>query len=51
MTIKNGAYVGELELVSLDVEFLIIEDGAFVGKIVCEGVEYTYKELREAMGL
>lgn len=51
MTIKNGAYVGELELVSTDVEFLIIEDGAFVGKIVCEGVEYTYKELREAMGL
>lgn len=51
MTIKKGAVVGELELVSTDVEFLIIEEGAQVGKIICEGVEYTYKELREAMGL
>lgn len=51
MTIKKGAVVGSLQLVSTDVEFLIIEDGAKVGKITCEGVEYTYKELREAMGL
>lgn len=51
MTIKDGAYVGELELVSTDVEFLIIEPGAYVGKIICEGVEYTYQELRSAMGL
>lgn len=51
MTIKSGAKVGELELVSTDVEFLIIESGASVGKIVCDGVEYTYQELREAMGL
>ena len=28
-----------------------IEEGATVGPITCEGVEYTYKELREAMGL
>lgn len=34
-----------------NVEFLIIEDGAKVGKITCEGVEYTYQGLREAMGL
>ena len=51
MTIKKGAVIGSLQLVSTDVEFLIIEDGAKVGKITCEGVEYTYKELREAMGL
>ena len=51
MTIKSGAEVGSIQLVSTDVEFLIIEDGAKVGKITCEGVEYTYKELREAMGL
>ena len=51
MTIKKGAKVGSLQLVSTDVEFLIIEDGATVGPITCEGVEYTYKELREAMGL
>ena len=51
MTIKKGAKVGMLQLVSTDVEFLIIEDGAKVDKIVCEGVEYTYQELREAMGL
>jgi len=51
MTIKSGAEIGSLQLVSTDVEFLIIEDGAKVGKITCEGVEYTYKELREAMGL
>jgi hypothetical protein len=51
MTIKSGAVVGSLQLVSTDVEFLIIEEGAQVGKITCEGVEYTYKELREAMGL
>lgn len=51
MTIKNGAVIGSLQLVSTDVEFLIIEEGAKVGKITCEGVEYTYKELREAMGL
>jgi hypothetical protein len=51
MTIKKGATIGSLQLVSTDVEFLIIEDGAKVGKITCEGVEYTYKELREAMGL
>ena len=51
MTIKKGAEIGSLQLVSTDVEFLIIEEGAQVGKITCEGVEYTYKELREAMGL
>lgn len=51
MTIKSGAKVDTLQLVSTDVEFLIIEDGASVGTIMCEGVEYTYKELREAMGL
>ena len=51
MTIKKGAVIGSLQLVSTDVEFLIIEEGAKVGKITCEGVEYTYKELREAMGL
>lgn len=51
MTIKNGAVVGSLQLVSTDVEFLIIEEGAYVGKITCEGVEYTYQELRAAMGL
>lgn len=51
MTIKSGATVGSLQLVSTDVEFLIIEDGANVGPITCEGVEYTYQELREAMGL
>lgn len=51
MTIKSGAKVGSLQLVSTDVEFLIIEDGASVGSITCDGVEYTYKELREAMGL
>lgn len=51
MTIRSGAKVGSLQLVSTDVEFLIIEDGADVGKITCEGVEYTYEELRSAMGL
>jgi hypothetical protein len=51
MTIKNGAVIGSLQLVSTDVEFLIIEPGAKVGKITCEGVEYTYEELRSAMGL
>ena len=51
MTIKSGATVGSLQLVSTDVEFLIIEDGAKVGPITCEGVEYTYEELRSAMGL
>lgn len=51
MTIKSGAVVGSLQLVSTDVEFLIIEPGAKVGPITCEGVEYTYQELREAMGL
>lgn len=51
MTIKSGAKIGSLQLVSTDVEFLIIEDGAHVGKITCEGVEYTYEELRSAMGL
>lgn len=51
MTIKSGAEIGMLQLVSTDVEFLIIEDGAKVGKITCEGVEYTYEELRSAMGL
>ena len=51
MTIKSGAEIGSLQLVSTDVEFLIIEDGAKVGKITCEGVEYTYEELRSAMGL
>ena len=51
MTIKSGAVVGSIDLVSTDVEFLIIEEGAKVGKITCQGVEYTYKELREAMGL
>ncbi len=51
MTIKSGAVVETLQLVSTDVEFLIIEEGASVGKIICQGVEYTYKELREAMGL
>lgn len=51
MTIKSGAKIGSLQLVSTDVEFLIIEPGASVGKITCEGVEYTYEELRSAMGL
>lgn len=51
MTIRKGAKVGSLQLVSTDVEFLLIEEGAEVGSITCEGVEYTYKELREAMGL
>ena len=51
MTIKSGAIVGSIQLVSTDVEFLIIEEGAQVGKITCEGVEYTYEELRSAMGL
>lgn len=51
MTIKSGAEIGSLQLVSTDVEFLIIEEGAKVGKITCEGVEYTYQELRAAMGL
>ncbi len=51
MTIKSGAVIGSLQLVSTDVEFLIIEEGASVGKITCEGVEYTYEELRAAMGL
>ena len=51
MTIESGAKVGTLELVSTDVEFLIIEDGADVGSITCDGVEYTYEELRSAMGL
>lgn len=51
MTIKSGAKVGSLQLVSTDVEFLIIEEGADVGPITCEGVEYTYEELRSAMGL
>lgn len=51
MTIKSGAEVGSLQLVSTDVEFLIIEEGAKVGPITCEGVEYTYEELRSAMGL
>ena len=51
MTIKSGAIVGSIQLVSTDVEFLIIEEGAQVGKITCEGIEYTYEELRSAMGL
>ena len=51
MTIKSGAEIGSLQLVSTDVEFLIIESGAKVGKITCEGIEYTYEELRDAMGL
>lgn len=51
MTIESGAKVGTLELVSTDVEFLIIEDGADVGSITCDGVEYTYEELRSAMRL
>lgn len=51
MTIESGSKVGTLELVSTDVEFLIIEDGADVGSITCDGVEYTYEELRSAMGL
>ena len=51
MTIESGAKVGSLQLVSTDVEFLIIEEGASVGTITCEGVEYTYEELRSAMGL
>ena len=51
MTIKKGAKVGSLQLVSTDVEFLIIEDGAQVDKITCNGIEYTYKELRLAMEL
>lgn len=51
MTIKAGATVGSLQLVSTDVEFLIIEEGANVGSITCDGVEYTYEELRSAMGL
>ena len=48
---KSGAIVGSIQLVSTDVEFLIIEEGAQVGKITCEGIEYTYEELRSAMGL
>lgn len=51
MTIKKGAKVGSIQLVSTDVEFLIIEDGATVGSITCDGIEYTYEELRAAMGL
>lgn len=51
MTIKSGAIIGSIQLVSTDVEFLIIEEGAQVGKITCEGIEYTYEELRSAMGL
>lgn len=51
MTIKSGAKIGSLQLVSTDVEFLIIEDGAEVGPITCEGIQYTYEELRSAMGL
>lgn len=51
MIIRKGAKIGSLQLVSTDVEFLLIEEGAEVGPITCEGVEYTYKELREAMGL
>lgn len=51
MTIRKGAKIGSLQLVSTDVEFLLIEEGAEVGTITCEGVEYTYQELREAMGL
>ena len=51
MTIKKGAKVGSLQLVSTDVEFLIIEDGAYVGTITCDGIEYTYDGLRKAMGL
>ena len=51
MTIKAGAKIGSLQLVSTDVEFLIIEDGAEVGPITCDGVEYTYEELRAQMGL
>ena len=51
MTIESGAKVGSLQLVSTDVKFLIIEEGASVGSITCEGVEYTYEELRSAMGL
>ena len=51
MTIKKGAKVGSLQLVSTDVEFLIIEDGAQLDKLTCNGIEYTYKELRLAMGL
>lgn len=49
MTIKKGAKVGSLELVSTDVEFLTIEDGASVGTITCNGVQYTYQELKDAM--
>lgn len=51
MTIESGAVVGSIQLVSTDVEYLIIEDGAKVGKITCDGVEYEYEELRSAMGL
>lgn len=51
MTIKSGAKIGSIQLVSTDVEFLIIEEGASVGTITCEGVEYSYEELRSAMGL
>ena len=51
MIIKAGAKIGSLQLVSTDVEFLRIEDGAEVGPITCEGVEYTYEELRANMGL
>lgn len=49
MTIKKGAEVGSLELVSTDVEFLTIEDGASVGTITCNGIQYTYQELKDAM--
>lgn len=51
MTIKSGAKVGSIELVSTDVEFLIIEEGAIVNAIYHEGTRYTYEELRSAMGL
>jgi hypothetical protein len=51
MTIKAGAKVGSIELVSTDVEFLIIEEGAIVNAIYHQGTRYTYEELRSAMGL
>lgn len=51
MTIKSGAKVGSIELVSTDVEFLIIEEGAVVNAIYHQGTRYTYEELRSAMGL
>ena len=50
MTIKSGAKVGSLQLVSTDVEFLIIEEGADVGPITCDVFFVPFADrLRESM--